>query len=520
MTIRRQSTILGVFILLMFMVLQLFIMHKKGLLEEQTVKLGKLIEQKEQLYAKKDALTKEVYLQKTAALDKEIKHTNDTLQNVLYEKNPLFIILFVNVLINLALYLFSARIVGNLNRVREGLEAFFLFLQRKRENIKMIEVKGRDEFHQIATDINDNIAKIRADIEKDRQTVHEVAALSKKASYGDFSHQIQSVAVNPEINALKESLNKLYAHMHENLEKIVETLTAYESGEYRKKIEIEATGELRQLTEGVNSLGKALAQAHEKIDTSLKAKSEQLNASAKKLQENVKNLFAFIQAERNNSQKVSDQIAEIIERIRETVDNAGKMRENALITTDKAKAGVVCADKTYSAMQKISESTSKISEAIAAIDQIAFQTNILSLNAAVEAATAGDAGKGFAVVAQEVRNLAAKSSEAAHMIKELVEATQEKTEEGMVVSEEMKQNFSEVNQKIGETFTLIETVTNEAKTEQEMVTQMQQLIKELENLSVKNSEVAKTTDTISGEILQIATELQRETEINREKVEV
>ena len=73
------------------------------------------------------------------------------------------------------------------------------------------------------------------------------------------------------------------------------------------------------------------------------------------------------------------------------------------------------------AMDEINETVININEAISVIDQIAFQTNILSLNAAVEAATAGEAGKGFAVVAQEVRNLASRSAEAAKEIKDLVE---------------------------------------------------------------------------------------------------
>ncbi|WP_226809460.1 methyl-accepting chemotaxis protein, partial [Aliarcobacter butzleri] len=71
-----------------------------------------------------------------------------------------------------------------------------------------------------------------------------------------------------------------------------------------------------------------------------------------------------------------------------------------------------------------------INEAIGVIDNIAFQTNILSLNAAVEAATAGEAGKGFAVVAQEVRNLASRSAEAAHEIKAIVENATIKANEG------------------------------------------------------------------------------------------
>ncbi|WP_228716243.1 methyl-accepting chemotaxis protein, partial [Aliarcobacter butzleri] len=76
-------------------------------------------------------------------------------------------------------------------------------------------------------------------------------------------------------------------------------------------------------------------------------------------------------------------------------------------------------------------------EAIGVIDNIAFQTNILSLNAAVEAATAGEAGKGFAVVAQEVRNLASRSAEAAREIKNIVENANHKANEGKLISNEM-----------------------------------------------------------------------------------
>ena len=81
-------------------------------------------------------------------------------------------------------------------------------------------------------------------------------------------------------------------------------------------------------------------------------------------------------------------------------------------------------------MDEINKEVSSINEAIEVIDQIAFQTNILSLNAAVEAATAGEAGKGFAVVAAEVRNLANRSAEAAREIKHIVELASKKAKEG------------------------------------------------------------------------------------------
>ncbi|RXI27686.1 methyl-accepting chemotaxis protein, partial [Arcobacter defluvii] len=81
-------------------------------------------------------------------------------------------------------------------------------------------------------------------------------------------------------------------------------------------------------------------------------------------------------------------------------------------------------------MDEINNQVNLINEAITVIDQIAFQTNILSLNAAVEAATAGEAGKGFAVVAAEVRNLASRSAEAAKEIKAIVENATSKADQG------------------------------------------------------------------------------------------
>merc|ERR1711879_874723 len=87
-----------------------------------------------------------------------------------------------------------------------------------------------------------------------------------------------------------------------------------------------------------------------------------------------------------------------------------------------------------------------INEAITVIDQIAFQTNILSLNAAVEAATAGEAGKGFAVVAQEVRNLAARSAEAAKEIKELVENASKEQQAGIIQINDAINNLDQQTQ--------------------------------------------------------------------------
>ena len=117
------------------------------------------------------------------------------------------------------------------------------------------------------------------------------------------------------------------------------------------------------------------------------------------------------------------------------------MTQHAKEVTDSVKEGEELASKTSLAMDEINEQVNAINDAITVIDQIAFQTNILSLNAAVEAATAGEAGRGFAVVAQEVRNLASRSAEAAKEIKDLVENANIKANEGKEIADVMIGGF-------------------------------------------------------------------------------
>ncbi len=121
------------------------------------------------------------------------------------------------------------------------------------------------------------------------------------------------------------------------------------------------------------------------------------------------------------------------------------------------------ANQTTTAMDEINTQVNLVNEAIGVIDNIAFQTNILSLNAAVEAATAGEAGKGFAVVAQEVRNLATRSAEAAKEIKAIVERATVKANEGKEIATNMIEGYKNLNSNISSTMNLISDIENASK---------------------------------------------------------
>jgi methyl-accepting chemotaxis protein len=148
-----------------------------------------------------------------------------------------------------------------------------------------------------------------------------------------------------------------------------------------------------------------------------------------------------------------------------------------------------------------------INEAITVIDQIAFQTNILSLNAAVEAATAGEAGKGFAVVAQEVRNLASRSAEAAKEIKDLVEDANLKANEGKNISAEMIHGYQELNTHINETLHLIENVSSASKEQMTGIEQINDTVTMLDRVTQENANEANQVRAIANDVSSMAKDL-------------
>jgi methyl-accepting chemotaxis protein len=169
-----------------------------------------------------------------------------------------------------------------------------------------------------------------------------------------------------------------------------------------------------------------------------------------------------------------------------------------------AKEGKEYAGKTASSMDEINDEVNSINEAISVIDQIAFQTNILSLNAAVEAATAGEAGKGFAVVAQEVRNLANRSAQAANQIKRLVESATNKANIGKDVSTQMISGYDILTDNVSKTLELILEVEGAFKEQKDGIEQINSAINNLDVQIQKNASIATQTEEVASVSEKIA----------------
>jgi methyl-accepting chemotaxis protein len=200
-------------------------------------------------------------------------------------------------------------------------------------------------------------------------------------------------------------------------------------------------------------------------------------------------------------------VEEITSITRNNANNALKMAELGQTVQKAVEVGQNLASKTANSMDQINNEVNSINEAIAVIDQIAFQTNILSLNAAVEAATAGEAGKGFAVVAGEVRNLASRSAEAAKEIKDLVANATDKANEGKSISDDMKQGYEELNSHITETINIIEDVSSASKEQMTGIEQINDAVTMLDRVTQENASEATNVASIANATLNMANEL-------------
>jgi len=199
-------------------------------------------------------------------------------------------------------------------------------------------------------------------------------------------------------------------------------------------------------------------------------------------------------------QQLSSSIADIAQKTKSNADMAGKAAMLANDIKGSAETGSKQMDEMMAAVKDISASSQNISKVIKSIDDIAFQTNILALNAAVEAARAGQHGKGFAVVAEEVRNLAAKSAEAAKDTENLIADSIEKAELGSRIADDTAASLTEIVSGIGESTQLVNEIAKSSEEQSAGIEQINRGIDQVAQVTQQNSATAEESAAASQEM--------------------
>lgn len=388
--------------------------------------------------------------------------------------------------------------------VRAGIEEFFAFINFEKDDIKLIGVDSTDELGMMSKIINKNIANTKANIQRDRELIADTIRVANSINKGHLDQKIMVNSNNPALNELKDIINEMLNTLNSNISNILTVLTSYSKLDFRPRLkDNDLEGIIQELEKDINILRDVITQTlldNKKVGFTLKENANILSF-------NMQSISTAANSQAASLEETAASLEEITSNITNNTQTTTKMASYGEKVKESIKIGQDLANKTVSSMEDINKQALAINEAIGVIDNIAFQTNILSLNAAVEAATAGEAGKGFAVVAQEVRNLATRSAEAANEIKRIVQLATSKTKEGSEIANSMIEGYTSLNENISITLDLIQNVTIASKEQSVGMVQINDAVNNLDQITQRNAQSASEANEIAKQTLKISNEI-------------
>jgi methyl-accepting chemotaxis protein len=283
----------------------------------------------------------------------------------------------------------------------------------------------------------DNMIKMVATL---RGLIDEIGRLTKASLEGNMRIRADARQFHGAYREIVEGINKTYeALIHPYLEAssvlkeiAKRNLSARMTGEYRGDL-IKMKKSLNQAVENLDKAMLQVSMTAEQVATA----SNQINAGSQSLSRS-----SFKQA--SSLEEIASSLHQMAATTQQNAASAKQAQEMADNARVEVLKGVESTKRLTAAVEKIKKSSDETAKIVKTIDEIAFQTNLLALNAAVEAARAGEAGKGFAVVADEVRSLAMRCAEAAKNTANLIEDSVKNANEGVAINEEVLRNLNEI----------------------------------------------------------------------------
>jgi methyl-accepting chemotaxis protein len=404
----------------------------------------------------------------------------------------LFLILSVLVLIscfvanNIALWIISI--------VAIGISAFLLFDLNKgfsKINTELEELK------------NDCETKLNIS-NQDNEIRDEIIDVLEKLKIGFLGYKIQKIPLDPKVAEVTKLINDSMDKFNQDIDYALEILTEYGNANFEYEVKTSnLSGKTGSLLLGIRALGSSVSEFIALINIT----ANSLNKNVETLTVASNNLSVASNQQAASLEETAAALEEITSTIINNTENTNRMAIFAKEVNNASNEGRKLADETALSMEEINTQVNEINNAIVLIDQIAFQTNILSLNAAVEAATAGEAGRGFAVVAGEVRNLASRSADVAKEIKNLVINATSKANHGKEIASQMIEGYAKLNNNINSTIDLINNITDASKEQQAGIEQINDAVTQLDQATQQNALAASNINTMAKEIQSLSSKL-------------
>ena len=335
--------------------------------------------------------------------------------------------------------------------------------------------------------------------------VEEVLAGSREISNGKLDVKLINNS-RDEIGMLSSTFRNMAKELQEVISDTNNVLAAMSEGDLTKNISVQAKGDFEKITTGIQNMQKSLQKlilsmknSAEKVASTaqeLSASSEEMKASTDQISSTTQDIATGVSSQASKMSEISRAMKEMSESVQQVAVNSQKAADSATNANKTAQEVRVNVTKSATLIKDLDNKSLQIGEIIGVITNIADQTNLLALNAAIEAARAGEHGRGFAVVADEVRKLAEESRGAANQITDLIKGIQQGTKQAVESME--KESVTGINLIATAAADVAAMVQEIAAAAQEQSASVEEVTSSVEDVSAISEESAAGTQETSA----------------------